>query len=283
LRASRSGGLLGSPAYMAPEQTRGQEVDHRADVWSFSVVLYEMIAGKRPFTGDSPESVLRAIVSGEPAPLPAIPGDHGALSGILRRGLEKDLANRFSSMRELGEALAAWLIARGVTDDITGASIETPWGPRSSPTTDDELGSVRPSPLQSVGEPRGERATLHRRPSLAPSRRPSYLVMGTAVVAAVVGIVIGVSLGAKRRPVPKVAHGASPAASEPRAPVPSARPLGVSSGLPNSPIPVEPLDKIPVDGPGQGSPSSKGAGQRTKALLPFGHAPPRRTLKDPFR
>ena len=61
---------LGSPDYMSPEQARGShDVDHRADIWSFSVLLYEAISGNTPFGGDNYNALMRAIVEDEPAPL----------------------------------------------------------------------------------------------------------------------------------------------------------------------------------------------------------------------
>ena len=64
------GMVMGTPAYMSPEQTRGLEVDARTDIWSLGVVLYEMIAGEAPFGGATPSDVVAAILKTEPPPLP---------------------------------------------------------------------------------------------------------------------------------------------------------------------------------------------------------------------
>lgn len=287
----RSAALLGSLAYMSPEQARGEEVDQRADVWSFSVMLYELIAGRQPFAGDTHDSLLRAIVSGEPASLS--PGDDGALWGIVRMGLEKDLTKRFPSMRELGETLALWLLGRGIKEDITGASVDTPWGPRLGPVEDDGLGTVPPVPLGSAREARDVRTTVHRSPSPVPSRGQRYLVFVfiAAGVAAVLGIAIGVRTGAKRRAASQAALGLSSDTREASAPPPSADLVrGVSTAASSAVIPVEPLDKIPVDGQSERVAVSKGVGSNTKKMkapAAFGHplvsGAPKRTLKDPFR
>jgi len=96
-------GAVGTVAYMSPEQVRGSRADHRSDLFSAGVVLYEMLAGRRPFEGTTPLEVGWAIVSAEPPALPEqVPGD---LDRLVRRCLEKDPAERFQSARDLAFAL----------------------------------------------------------------------------------------------------------------------------------------------------------------------------------
>ena len=99
--ASRTGLILGTAAYMAPEQARGLAVDRRADIWSFGVVLFEMLAGQRPFAGTTLTDVLAAIVSSEPdwTRLPAETPPR--LERLIRRCLEKDPRRR---LRDIGDA-----------------------------------------------------------------------------------------------------------------------------------------------------------------------------------
>ena len=105
------GMILGTAAYMAPEQARGKVVDRRADIWAFGCVLYEMLAGVKPFAGETVTDLLSAIVSRDPDwnRLPA--STPPALRTLVRRCLEKDPRRR---LRDIGEARVA---------------LEQPWQP----------------------------------------------------------------------------------------------------------------------------------------------------------
>jgi len=97
--ATRAGTVVGTVGYMSPEQASGQPLDARSDMFSFGVVLYEALAGRRPFTGASDLDVLHAVVHRPPEPLPVeVPRP---LRMVLERALEKDPSDRFQSMRDL--------------------------------------------------------------------------------------------------------------------------------------------------------------------------------------
>jgi TolB-like protein len=102
LSLTRAGTVVGTLAYMAPEQLRGQQADPRSDIWALGVVLFEMVAGRRPFRGETTFAMTSAILSDPPAPLPstASPG----LRAVIGRCLEKDPERRY---RDGGEARAA--------------------------------------------------------------------------------------------------------------------------------------------------------------------------------
>ncbi len=141
-RLTRNGTVLGSPAYMAPEQARGlADVDHRADVWTTCVVLYETITGRIAFPGDNYNAVLRAVIEDEVVPATVGGVCDEALWEILRRGLSKNRAARWQSARALGAALADWLEQRGVGEDICGEPLESwlgdPGGAANDPFAED--------------------------------------------------------------------------------------------------------------------------------------------------
>ncbi|MGD1149236.1 MAG: protein kinase [Thermoanaerobaculaceae bacterium] len=101
--ATEFGRVLGTVAYMAPEQARGLPVDQRADVFGFGVVLYEMLAGQRPFRGATATDTVAAILKEEPAPLPAsVPPD---LVAVIGKCLAKVPEKRYSSGSEVLAAL----------------------------------------------------------------------------------------------------------------------------------------------------------------------------------
>jgi eukaryotic-like serine/threonine-protein kinase len=94
-----SGLVLGTAQYMSPEQARGQEVDERTDIFSLGVLIYEMIAGRRPFEGATRAEIIRSLIEREPPPLDEdVPA---ALREIVSRALRKDRAERYQSVYKL--------------------------------------------------------------------------------------------------------------------------------------------------------------------------------------
>jgi len=101
-KATAPGMVMGTASYMSPEQARGHEVDARSDIFSLGVVLYEMIAGQPPFTGDNALDVIGAILNQEPAPLrhhsPDIPSE---LQHAVSKTLRKDRERRYQHIKDL--------------------------------------------------------------------------------------------------------------------------------------------------------------------------------------
>ncbi|HEX7183408.1 MAG TPA: tetratricopeptide repeat protein [Thermoanaerobaculia bacterium] len=107
---TRPGSSLGTPAYMSPEQAAGRPVDARTDVWSLGVMLYEMIAGRRPFTGENAQAQIHAILERQPEPLsqgrprPDVPA---VLVRAVQKALAKDPGQRYPSVNEFIAHLTA--------------------------------------------------------------------------------------------------------------------------------------------------------------------------------
>jgi Tol biopolymer transport system component len=114
------GVILGTVGYMAPEQVRGQETDGCSDIFALGVILYEMLAGRRPFLGESPVEIMNAILKEEPPDLTEASSDiPHLLEKIVRRCLEKKPEHRFQSASDLGFALDAVPTPRTPSDVST--------------------------------------------------------------------------------------------------------------------------------------------------------------------
>jgi hypothetical protein len=157
---TQAGIILGTAAYMSPEQARGKPVDSRADVWAFGVVLFEMLTGRTAFPGETITDVLGAIVHKEPDwnTLPPSP----SLGKLIRRCLERDPKRR---LRDIGEA-------RIVLED---------------------LASGRSEAAEAVPQP----ATA---PAGSAARRPSWRWFVAVAGAAAIGLAVGAMLLAPQRP-----------------------------------------------------------------------------------
>jgi serine/threonine protein kinase len=123
LTASRA--VMGSPAYMSPEQVRdASSVDHRSDVWSLGVILYELLAGRPAFEADTLPAVCAAIVADAPLPITLVRDDVPiGLQAVIERCMEKDPRRRFQSATELALALKPFAApaAEGVVRAEVGA------------------------------------------------------------------------------------------------------------------------------------------------------------------
>jgi serine/threonine-protein kinase len=105
---TQAGTVVGTPAYMSPEQIAGRDVDQRSDIFSLGVILYEMVTGVRPFSGRSTLEMASSVLHDTPAEASSLRATVPAeLAGVIARCLEKSAASRYSSMADLHHALAA--------------------------------------------------------------------------------------------------------------------------------------------------------------------------------
>jgi len=123
MAATQAGVILGTAAYMSPEQARGKPVDKRADIWAFGVVLYEMVTAKRPFQGEDLTETLASVVKEEPK-LDQAPA---RVRRLLRKCLEKDPKKR---LRDIADA---WELLEGPREDESAAPLQPRLGKESRP------------------------------------------------------------------------------------------------------------------------------------------------------
>jgi serine/threonine-protein kinase len=119
-RATQMGLIIGTAAYMAPEQAKGKAVDRRADIWAFGVVLYEMLTGARAFKGDDVSETLASVLK-ETADFAALPASVPArLRALIGRCLERDVKQR---LRDIGEARIELARIADGTPEPTGPAV----------------------------------------------------------------------------------------------------------------------------------------------------------------
>lgn len=176
VRLQTSAGLiLGTLAYMSPEQARGQRIDARTDVWSLGVVLYEMLTGKSPFAGETTSDIIAAILRTETASLSDLTGQVPAeLEQIIFKALSKDSAGRYQTMREFQAALKNFKKQVDAAEEI-----------QITYSTDENLavktGDESPTKILSV-QPTGK----FKEPSAGLKRFKTIIFIGALALAAVV-------------------------------------------------------------------------------------------------
>jgi serine/threonine protein kinase len=158
--ATRTGMLLGTPAYMAPEQFAGGVVDARVDMWSVGIILYEMIAGRRPFEGETVLALIYQIVHNPPPPLETVaPGTPPRLAAIVQRALAKNPLERFPDLEVMGRELRA-------LEDALPTLVGPPPRPSNAARVAPPLSP--PGQLDTVGEPPPWKRSASPLPAPAP-------------------------------------------------------------------------------------------------------------------
>jgi len=122
-----TGTTLGTVSYMAPEQAKGDEADHKADIWSLGVLMYEMLTGQQPFRGEHEQAIIYSILNEEPEPITAlrtgIPID---LEWIVQKALRKDPKQRYQHIDELPVDLSSLDLTRNASQGLSVYSNAVP-------------------------------------------------------------------------------------------------------------------------------------------------------------
>jgi serine/threonine protein kinase len=159
-RLTKTGAQVGTPAYMAPEQMKGEPTDERADVFSFCVSLYEALYRERPFVGDNLQAVCDAIAANRVRPEPRGSSVPAPIRRVLLRGLRAVANDRYQTMTELLAALAAatrprrrrWQLALGAIGAMAAAALAGPLLQPSHPVQEPSatIGQSLTTPLTSA-------------------------------------------------------------------------------------------------------------------------------------
>jgi serine/threonine-protein kinase len=196
---TRTGVMLGTPNYMAPEQIVGNDVSPRTDIFSVGVLLYELLTNVKPFQGDTLHTVMYKVLSETPPPLDKVlPGLPPALNGVVMRALQKDPAERYASALEMANEVTTIRASLG----------DSPNGTRTL--------SLRRSIETALAVEREARRRVER------STKYALTGAGALVVVAIVGAVIAINWQGTGPNVPSSSVPQVPAPSVSTAPPPAA-------------------------------------------------------------
>ena len=213
-----TGGLVGTPAYMSPEQAQGLPIDRRTDIYSLGIVLFEMLSGKQPFTAETPMQVVLKHMTAPVPPLssynPNLPPE---LDAVMQHALEKEPGQRYASAREFYEDYSR--VLRG-EQPLTPVRTNTPIPAGASPSAGSTAAATNPNA--------GGTAQLQPTVMSQPSSNPLVLLGGFAIIALLVVAVVALLLNFNRpTATSEPTQTAAPAAAAPTlAPVSNVPTLG---------------------------------------------------------
>ena len=230
-RLTRTRAVMGSPAYMSPEQMReARSADVRSDIWSMGVCLYELLTGQAPFNAETLPDLFVTVLQGTPVPPSSLRPDlPPGLSETVLRCLEKDPARRFQSARELAHALAtgesrpSWPAVTTTAATSTARVIVAAGGAPSNPA------------LPSMGRLVTSRTIADNQSGAA---RLKYVWLAFTAFGLVGAGLVGATLFAQRRPHPPIAVAVEPGPSESPPPPTDLSTAGAAIATPMPPPPA---------------------------------------------
>ena len=137
--ATRVGAMVGTPSYMSPEQTQGQKVDRRTDIFSAGILFYELLTGKKPFTGTQ-WGLAKAIIEDDPVWPSQVVQIPAEIDRIVARALAKDPEQRYQSARRFAEALQR--VLEGKAPEAPGEDLPPPFNKAAAAATETDNAAV---------------------------------------------------------------------------------------------------------------------------------------------
>ncbi len=228
------GFMMGTPAYMAPEQVQGHEIDARADLYAIGVVFFRLLTGQLPFKGDTPFAMAQAQVNAPPIPIETMrPGTPAWVSDVLAKALEKKPEDRFQSAAAFHDALHQAVVGN------SGAMLSPALAPTGVMTTPARALPINPhaetmlTPAATASAPIDAGTTPARPPAPAPPVSPSIVDADTPVTAPRPVDIVAPPVAPPRpttpAPAPPVAAVDAPVAAVPAA-VPAGRAMSTWIG-----------------------------------------------------
>src|SRR5574341_793427 len=179
-----SGVIIGTPAYMSPEQVKGDPADARSDIYSLGIMLYEMLAGVLPFEGDTQASILIKHINQPPPPLPEA---DPAVQAVVDRALAKNPKERFQRASELAGALRTALEGREYVSVSTTLSSQRQ---DLSNTYSTQRLDIKPSTTTAVGEPQATKGSQQTAVARSQTSPLLWIVGATGVLALIIAFLV---------------------------------------------------------------------------------------------
>ena len=209
---TQTAAVIGTAQYLSPEQARGETVDARSDVYSAGVLLYELLAGRPPFVGDSPVSVAYQHVRETPTPPSHLdPEITPQMDAVVLKALAKDPADRYQTAREMREDIARLLAGEKVLAAPPVVAVDTePTAPTQAITASDPKKAVPVVPVAPVAEPEPEAATTGLQPAVQRRRTSTGTIVLSALLLALLGAIVFAIYMFTRDPAPTATQVAVP-------------------------------------------------------------------------